>query len=235
MNVYVKLQLFINQNNNLPVKVVFLDGYYQKIELLFTNWQRANVSGSGLFTPPFGEIRVPFIQLELPTSTEAGNEQEATEGTEQFEVNSQDTQPSTSDESSNEETKMDKVIIYLTIGNAFMTVNGTQMEIDPGRGTVPLIMGGRTILPIRAVVEAIGGSIKWNDTDRKITIIKQNTTIEMWIDKKEMLVNGLSITNDVPPVIIGARTYVPVRFVGENLNCDVGWDQAAQRVTIFTK
>lgn len=235
MNVYVKLQLFINQNNNLPVKVVFLDGYYQKIELLFTNWQRANVSGSGLFTPPFGEIRVPFIQLELPTSTEAGNEQEATEGTEQFEVNSQDTQPSTSDESSNEETKMDKVIIYLTIGNAFMTVNGTQMEIDPGRGTVPLIMGGRTILPIRAVVEAIGGSIKWNDTDRKITIVKQNTTIEMWIDKKEMLVNGLSITNDVPPVIIGARTYVPVRFVGENLNCDVGWDQATQTVTILTK
>ncbi|MGB9976862.1 stalk domain-containing protein [Thermovenabulum sp.] len=226
MNVYVKLQLFIDPKNNLPVKVVFLDGYYQKIELLFTNWQRANVSGSGLFSPPFGEIRLPMFQLELPPSIN--------EGTEQSGVSGQDLN-STNNNQDNTETEEKNVIIYLSIGNAFMTVNGNSMEIDPGRGTVPLIMGGRTILPIRAVVEAIGGSIKWNDADRKITIIKQNTTIEMWIDKKEMLVNGLTVTNDVPPVIIGARTYVPVRFVGENLNCNVGWDQATQTVTISTK
>jgi len=125
--------------------------------------------------------------------------------------------------------------ISLTIGDSFMTVNGNRLEIDPGRGTKPMIMGGRTILPIRAVVEALGGSISWNENERKITIARQDTVIEMWVDNKEMLVNGAAITNDVPPTIIGARTYVPVRFVAENLNCDVSWDEATRTVTITTR
>lgn len=125
--------------------------------------------------------------------------------------------------------------ISLTIGDSFMTVNGNRLEIDPGRGTKPLAIGGRTILPIRAVVEALGGSISWNEGEGKITIARQNTVIEMWVDNKEMLVNGAAITNDVPPMIIGARTYVPVRFVAENLNCDVSWDGATRTVSITTR
>lgn len=66
MNVYVKVQLFIAPNSGLPLKVVFYDGYYQKIELLFSNWQQASVGGSGLFSPPFGEIRLPMIQFDIP-------------------------------------------------------------------------------------------------------------------------------------------------------------------------
>jgi len=64
-------------------------------------------------------------------------------------------------------------------------------------------MGGRTILPIRVVAEALGGSISWNENERKITIARQNTVIEMWVDNKEMRANGAAITNDVPPTIIG--------------------------------
>ena len=43
--------------------------------------------------------------------------------------------------------------LSMEIGNPVMTVNGTQSEIDPGRGTAPVIQNGRTLVPIRAIVE----------------------------------------------------------------------------------
>jgi len=220
MNVYVKVQLFIEPNSKLPVKVLFYDGYYQKIEILFSHWQKATMGASGLFSSPFGEIRMPAIHLDLPPFTQ--------EGVEQLEEENQGANDAGDMQGS-------RVTINLTIGDPFMTVNSNRLEIDPGRGTKPLIIQGRTILPIRAVVEALGGSISWDGKERKITIVRKDTVIEMWIGNKEMLINGSKVTNDVPPAIIGGRTYVPVRFVAENLNCDVGWDGATHTVTITTR
>lgn len=53
-----------------------------------------------------------------------------------------------------------------------MTVNGVTREIDPGRGTSPVIVNGRTLLPIRAIIEALGGSVAWD----------QAAKAEGWID-----------------------------------------------------
>jgi hypothetical protein len=234
MNIYVKVQLFIAPGSNLPLKVVFCDGYYQKIELLFANWQKASAAGSQapgggsrLFMPPFGEIRLPAMQLELPASS--GEQAGESAVSDSSESSSGNTYGDGGDRQSQ------NVIITLTIGDPFMTINGSRVEIDPGRGTEPLIMEGRTILPIRAVVEALGGSISWKENERKITVAGKGTALEMWVDSKRMLVNGISVTNDVPPTIIGARTYVPVRFVAENLNCDINWDETTRTVTISTR
>lgn len=222
MNIYVKVQMFIDPNNNLPVKVVFYDGYHQKIELIFSNWQKASDKGSGLFMPPFGEIRYPHINIHIPFANEDTSQSEEANpggnGTENLHGGNQY-----------------PISIMLTIGDAFMTVNGNRVEIDPGRGTKPLIVEGRTIVPIRAIVEALGGSISWNGDERKITIARHDTVIEMWVNKKEMLVNGIRVTNDVASTVIGSRTYVPVRFVAENLNCDVSWNNATRTVTITTR
>lgn len=127
--------------------------------------------------------------------------------------------------------KQSKTIV-LHIGNKYMNVNGTSVEIDPGRGTAPLITNGRTLVPIRAIVEAMGGSISWDGAARKITI-KQNTkVIVMWIGKKNTSVNGVNKTTDVAPQVINGRTMIPLRFVIENLNCEVKWDAATKRITI---
>lgn len=53
--------------------------------------------------------------------------------------------------------------IILEIGNPIMAVNNEQMEIDPGRGTVPIVDNGHTLLPVRDVVEAMGGIVEWNE------------------------------------------------------------------------
>ena len=118
----------------------------------------------------------------------------------------------------------DTMYIQLKINEPSMVANGYAEEIDPGRGTTPIIKNSRTILPIRAVVEAIGGEISWEGETKKVTIYVDGTEIEMWIDKYFMYVNKLEKHNDVAPQIINARTYVPLRFVAENVGCTVDWD-----------
>lgn len=128
-------------------------------------------------------------------------------------------------------------VITLQIGNEIMTVNGVSQEIDPGKGTKPVIKNGRTLVPIRAIIEALGGTIDWNGTERKVTITLKDTTIELWIGKPQAKVNGVlkwidETNHKVMPEIINGRTMLPLRFVTENLGADVDWDNATKTITI---
>ena len=122
--------------------------------------------------------------------------------------------------------------IVLQIGNPYMYVNGVRQEIDPGRGTTPILLYGRTVLPIRAVVEVMGGTIDWDPKTSKVTIKARDVVIEMWLDSNTMKVNGIQKEIDVAPASINGRTMVPVRFVAENLNCTLDWDSVSKKVTI---
>ena len=122
--------------------------------------------------------------------------------------------------------------IVLVINNKYMTVNGTKKEIDPGRDTVPVIVKGRTLVPIRAIIEEMGGTVDWSATDKKVTIKLGNVTIELWIDKKTAKVNGTSKELDVVPQIVNGRTMLPLRFVSEELGCSVDWNGDTKTVTI---
>ncbi len=125
--------------------------------------------------------------------------------------------------------------IILQINNPQMIVNGVKKEIDPGRGTVPVIVKGRTLVPIRAIIEEMGGEISWDGTERKVTIKLKEIIIELWIDKTVAKVNGVVKTLDVPPQIINGRTMLPLRFVVEELGCTVDWDGTTKTITITYK
>lgn len=68
-----------------------------------------------------------------------------------------------------EATPAEKVVMTLTIGNPVMTVNGSEVNID-AEGTVPVIQNDRTLLPVRAVVEAMGGEVGWDDATNTVTL-----------------------------------------------------------------
>jgi len=116
-----------------------------------------------------------------------------------------------------------KNVISMRIGDQYMMVNGVRQEIDPGRGTVPIIINSRTLLPIRAIVEAMGGTISWDEETRTITLAANGHSVTMWMDRTNIVVDGISMTMDVAPVSINDRTMVPVRFAAENLGCEVAW------------
>lgn len=121
--------------------------------------------------------------------------------------------------------------IELTIGSPKMTVDGTETDID-GEGTVPVIVNDRTLVPIRAIIEAVGGTVAWDGEARKVTLEYNGSTIELVIDSVTAVLNGEENTLDVSPVIINGRTMLPIRFVSESFGFDVGWDSEAQKVTI---
>lgn len=124
------------------------------------------------------------------------------------------------------------VTIVLKINDPYMTVNGELKELDPGRGTAPVIADGRTMVPLRAVVEEIGGEIKWDGESREVTISKDGTEIKLTIDSTASFVNENEITLDSSPVIIDGRTFLPARFVMETMGYSVIWNSAEQSVII---
>jgi hypothetical protein len=122
--------------------------------------------------------------------------------------------------------------IVLQIQNKYMTVNGLQKEIDPGKGTAPVILNGRTILPIRAIAEELGGTVSWDANQSKVTINLNSKTLELWIGRNATLVNGSEVQTDVAPQIMNGRTMIPLRYVVENLGYDVAWNGDTKTVTI---
>lgn len=125
-----------------------------------------------------------------------------------------------------------KNFIMLKIDNPNMSVNGSSQEVDPGRGTTPIIMSSRTVVPIRAIVESMNGTIEWDNPTQMITIKARGNTIQMWVGKTDLKINGVSKTMDVAPVIKNSRTFVPLRFVAENLNSKVDWINSTREVVI---
>ncbi len=126
-----------------------------------------------------------------------------------------------------------RTILKLQIGNKTMYVNDTPQKID----IPPIIIEGRTLLPIRWVAEPLGAEVEWDGNERKVTVTLKNTKIELWIGKNIARVNGVDTPIDpdnpkVVPIIINGRTMLPVRFVAENLGCKVDWDPDTKTVTI---
>ncbi|MCL2873844.1 MAG: copper amine oxidase N-terminal domain-containing protein [Defluviitaleaceae bacterium] len=96
-------------------------------------------------------------------------------------------------------------------------VNGDYLE------TTGIIIEDRTLLPVRAVGEAVGGDVDWNSETRQVTLIHDETTILLTIDDTTAIVNGEAVELDVPAKILNDRTFLPLRFIGDILGFDVDW------------
>jgi len=125
-------------------------------------------------------------------------------------------------------------IIELQIGNPVFKLNNQALLLD----SPPVIKNDRTLLPIRAVVEAMGGQVNWNAEERRVDIEYRGKTVTLWIGKNTAKVNGKEVMIDpsnpnVVPEIINGRTMLPLRFVAEALGCEVKWDDATKTITIL--
>ena len=89
------------------------------------------------------------------------------------------------------------------------------------------------MLPIRFVVEALGGTVTWDEATQTVSIVKDDITIEIYINQSFALVNGEPVQLDAPAYIANDRTYLPLRFVAENLGATVEWNAVDRTVTIY--
>ena len=102
-------------------------------------------------------------------------------------------------------------------------VDGDLIDFSKYDNVQPVIVNGRTLVPIRAISEGMGANVDWDSATNTVTITQDSTVVKLTIDSTTAYINGVASTLDVPAALIGGRTMVPLRFVGTALGEQVGW------------
>ena len=106
--------------------------------------------------------------------------------------------------------------------------NGNQLNFD----VPPTIEQGRTLVPLRAIFEALGANVDWDSYTNTAIATKSSTTVRVQIGKNIAIKNNQQILLDVASVIRNGRTLVPLRFVSEAFGADVKWDAQTESIWI---
>ena len=119
--------------------------------------------------------------------------------------------------------------ITLTINSLHVTRNG---EVLPSPPLPPQLIGARTMLPFRYLVQTIlGGEVEYEDETRRITASVNGTEIIMTVDQMQIYVNGVAFEYGQAPVVINGSTLVPLRAF-EHVVTEIKWNEDTQTVTI---
>lgn len=106
-------------------------------------------------------------------------------------------------------------------------LNGEKIETD----TAPIIESGRTLVPARAVFEALGGDVGFEDGTTTVLLGGREFVIKTGSDI--MISDGAEIKLDVPAMISNGRTLIPLRAVAESAGIDVSWDEKTETVKLM--
>ncbi len=116
------------------------------------------------------------------------------------------------------------------VGPPRVLIDGKELKTDvPG-----LIYNDRSMVPFRAILEALDAQVNWNEATRTVLAQKGQTEISLQIDNNVAWVNTQTVKLDAPAIIVDNRTMVPVRFVAESLGETVDWDANKRIVRIET-
>ena len=111
-----------------------------------------------------------------------------------------------------------------------IVLNGESVTTDVD----PFISAGRTMVPARAVFEKMGAYVSWDGMQNRVTVTGTGIVINLTIGNSVATVNGEAKQLDSAPVIVDGRTFVPLRFISENLGYSVEWNELNKIVYIFS-
>lgn len=124
----------------------------------------------------------------------------------------------------------DHFLIFNDGGGIKVTLDRTELIFD----TPPVIREGRTLVPLRAIFEALGAIVEWDEKTQTVTAQKDDVVIQMKIGNNTITKNGEISQIDVCPQLIDNRTMVPVRAISDSFNVLVDWNGYTQTVSLFT-
>ena len=119
-------------------------------------------------------------------------------------------------------------LIKMKINDVNYSINGEGKKMD----AKPFIKNDRTLVPLRFIVEAIGGEVNWDNDNRLVTVNSKGKTIELPIDSKTIKIDGKDVNIDQAAIIKGDRTFVPIRFIAENLDMVVNYINDTREIEI---
>lgn len=100
--------------------------------------------------------------------------------------------------------------------------------------SLPRAINGRTLVPLRALSEALGGTVAYDDITRTASVTRDNTLLTFPLDIPVMTINGEAKVIDVAAQAFGGRAFIPARYLAEALGSTVGWNEPSRTVIIQT-
>jgi len=189
-------------------------------------------------TTPCGETT-----LLTPDNDDDANDDDDDEDTDNDNDNDEDSQDDdangngdtdTDDDDSDDDANDGNIEAYVAnIGNVNdnddvrIRINGVFVYI-PADDQQPLVIDGRTLVPMRAVMEAMGFTVNWDRTTQTATLVMGDQVVIVEIGSLSMSVNGEAVALDVPAQTHGGRIMVPLRAIGEAVGMRAGWDRHSQ-------
>lgn len=212
----------VNVNNKIDVQIVDSEGN----KVAPTNIKKAEISYVVLDKPEGAKVSVTtasekdlktkgLFTMSL-TSNKVGNV--AVQAIAKLEPNDNDGDNSTSVVKYYTGTQIFAVgngsvgdVVVMSIGSNEIIVNDAKATID----AAPMVQNDRTYVPFRALAEAFGAEVAYDEATQAVTAELNGVTVVMTIGSATYTVNGEEKTMDVAPFINGSRTMVPVRFAAE--------------------
>ena len=119
--------------------------------------------------------------------------------------------------------------VNLVLGQSTAQINGKDVTM-----TAPAqVVSGSTLVPLRFVGEAFGCDVQWISDTRTAMVTLEDQTIEVPIGQTYAVINGEKINVAVPGQLINGSTFVPLRFIGENLGAKVDYDATTKGISIL--
>ncbi len=111
-----------------------------------------------------------------------------------------------------------------------ITLDGKPMDFE----VLPRVENNRVLVPLRAIFEAMGARVEWNQATQTATAVKDNITVVLPLNSTQPTVNGTAWQLEVPAKVVQQRTLAPLRFVGEALGGTASWDQGNYTAVLKT-
>lgn len=129
-------------------------------------------------------------------------------------------------------TVVPQTVVTLFLNNPTMTVQKDGKSQSVTLEAVPFAPRGTTLVPIRAITEAFGGTVEWYGITKDVVITNGATTIKLRLGDKTAYVNDKPVVMLEAAQAINGRTVVPLRFISENIGYSVKWEGAISKITI---
>ncbi|MDF2821723.1 MAG: uncharacterized protein K0R15_2164 [Clostridiales bacterium] len=114
-------------------------------------------------------------------------------------------------------------------------VDGEYIDFSDSNGFPFIDSRYRTQVPLRVVCESYGIKVTWNQSSQEAVLEKDNTIIKLSVDSTYIMVNDIKRDIDTKIVAIKSRIYIPIRYILEEYDCNVAWDNIINSVVVVTK
>lgn len=184
--------------------------------------------------PIFREI-APYIEHEIDDKDEREEQKRRHKRDYYHEEENDEDEVKTIDKANEEKQKESKVLISIGDKKLDKINNGVHTVLN--MDTKPYIKGGRTMLSLRYVAEALGYRVAWLSETRTAVIMDIGLRVEIPVDSNFIIVNGVKYTSDVKPELRKNRIMLPIANIARALGLkdgkDIIWDEVNRQVTLI--